>query len=452
MKPLGLFAIDFLFKVLHASQLPYRLTRIAILGICYFTAIAFITTLLSRMDVEEDLVFARDSSQIYLMVEAAKRGESLYQPICQMAKKYSERTFSSILENRSPYPPTLPVIIWLSTDSKTIFEFNQIWLLTSIIALCLTVHLLISEKNSKNRLDKLILAGNISAILVFSSPVRMDLFYGQMNCHLLLLLVLVWKSLRIGHRFVAGALFGLSLSIKPIFILILLLSLLMRNWFFVFTALLTTALLSMASFLAIGGWSALYEFLEAGSSVSSLFANKFGNFSIPYLLIRIIHPGLFFVIPNEDETTKFGPINQLLSPSFFEMIISLVFSLSILWLCINAIQKETNADIQFFKVALLSVLFTPVAWVHYLIAGIPLVLLLVRRLITNNLSSKGLFIGAILLALFFINWIPYAFHYMSYFATASGVMVMPFSALFISQIPALLCLCIIFIKWDDGFA
>ncbi|NMC63131.1 MAG: DUF2029 domain-containing protein [SAR324 cluster bacterium] len=390
--------------LLWGSNKRYVVTRILVMFCICATGVFRLVAILNHLNSPE-ISTNTDSCQLYLMARAFSENDSPYQPIPLMREKYLGITKDGTNPHPSPYPPLAPLLLSVFVNKMDIVTFDRIWILSSVLALYLSLFVLLKRyQTSRSRTSWFTSAFALAILLAFSSTLHADIFFGQMNCHLLLLLVCVWNSLRNDRNLLAGILLGISLALKPLHFLLFVFLLLKRNWSTLLTSVMVAALLTVLSFLVIGGWEPFLDYLKKTSEVSNLWMSSVFNLSLPFLLARTAHRGSFAITQIDSGDNLIKQIAYPEAPSALLIVGSVGMGLLILTFCVSAILKEKSTDLRYFKFALLSVLFLPVSWSHYALTAIPLGILFLARLTSVSAKWKTLLLGLLLFGIIFIEF------------------------------------------------
>lgn len=239
-----------------------------------------------------------DFFQDWASVQYFSRGLSIYANQEEEVVRYLERpilkdspraTFNEF--NAHPPASLLLVLPFASLDYPTAqLVWTSLWLLT----LPVVVWVVLRETAVTPRPYTLLIW---LPLLTLCSPLQMEVFQGQLNRAILLLVVLAWACERNGRPWLAGALLGVAGSIKVLPVLLFLYFLCRRRWQALASGLLTALVLNCLA-AAVFGFAAYQDyFSHVIPHVAERYRDHLMNASLVAFWTRLFDPVLGGAIP-----------------------------------------------------------------------------------------------------------------------------------------------------------
>jgi hypothetical protein len=201
-----------------------------------------------------------------------------------------------------------------------------------------------------------------AAIVVLAGyyPLRYGLRLGQTSPMVFLGITSLYYLDRHGNSKCSGMLLGLIISLKITPILFLCHFLIKRRWSVVIPTILTMCVIAAASVLLVG-WESNVAFLDTMLRLNGLSLASWNNQSIDGFLLRWV-----------TGTLHLYDWHLLSLPPAIKAIQYLVLvCVGLLWLrmlLLSRNTRSTHGDVLAFSLTLIiSVLFSPIAWTHYLL-------------------------------------------------------------------------------------
>jgi hypothetical protein len=286
----------------------------------------------------------------YISARAWVRGDNPYDPLPELAERHldvSLRTNMSA-EWRNPHMP-VQILATAPTAELPFSTAKNMWLLLS--ALCTGVGLYLVGRELDWSAAAALVAGAAGLI---APTVQADLLHVQVNGILMLLVVLAWRELRRGRDLRAGVLLGAATAIKlfPAFLLIVLLR--QKRVRAALSQIVSAVALIGIGVVAVGGASALEFATIAAPDNFERFRAYPGNLSLASLPFRLFDIG--------------PPAATLVA-------------LAVCGLC-ALLALRTPARFSgdpFWAAVPWMVLASPIAWGHYMVMALPVLLIGLSR-------------------------------------------------------------------------
>jgi Glycosyltransferase family 87 len=219
-------------------------------------------------------------------------------------------------------------------------------------------------------------------LITFSSvlgwtPVIQDLWYGQLNTYLLLLLLCARFALRDGKYIVGGAILGGMIALKLAAWPLVLFLAYRRKWSGVLAAAALVLAAQLLAIIVLGLTVVKDYYFKIGPAVASFYRAYEYNISIWTLGRRLFG----------EYGHKIVTIPRWPSPFLADLLTYVVPSVLLIFglaLAVRAKQFDTSFGI----LVIVGVLINPVAWIHYLLlAAIPIVII-ARRIVLMEARRK----------------------------------------------------------------
>lgn len=301
-------------------------------------------------------IYERDFIAYYLMARAVVAGEGTYAPIPDLAARHL-----GVSLKHYPHPTPHTPITGLLYAPLALLSFRGasiLWFCVQLVALVCSA-LLIRGVVALNTSRPLAIA---VFVLVGAGPLLSELWMGQIDLLLLVLLSLAWIDLRTDRETRGGVWLGLVLAIKltgwPIVIYLAI----RRRW----RAVLSAGAVVVAGNLMAGsviGFGVVRDYyLEIGPQVSAVYRTHGLNFSA-YALGRRLFEGTHARF----DALALWPSEALAAAG--GIVAPMAVLLFGLWLAV----KAAKLDAAFGLLVCVSLLINPTAWEPYLVmAAIPM--------------------------------------------------------------------------------
>lgn len=354
-------------RLLHAQKPVLKVARWCLLACLIALSAVTIRTLVAAL--RPPLLYQRDLLQEYVLGKAAWDGVNPYQPLPELARRYLPEVDVPLLPHATPHPPPV-VLLSLPLALMPYGTANILWTVAELAAICGVWWML-------SRLFGLGLRARGVLFAAFLTlgwhPFLQELIYGQLMVFALLLVVGAVLARHRSRTLVAGALLGGALALKLLGLPILLYWALKREWRSVAAALGAAGLLNLAAAVVLGPAVVVDYYLAAGVGVSSHYQAFAFNYS-PWTLGWRLFVGtgsdvlVSVTAPPLAALPGLAPVASLLA-----MLLLLAGGL---WLALRA----RESGVSHMVLLCLSVLTTPVTWVHYFTWALPPLVLLGKQL------------------------------------------------------------------------
>lgn len=321
-----------------------------------------------------------DILQDYVVLKALSRSESIYQPFSVLVSKFAKELDFNV-QREAPIPHSPFNAIVMSPLSLFTFEgANLAWLIIQ----CVLILFIGAEIVALSGLSpRWIWIPIISVSIAALSPIRFELREGQINLLPTLLFLHAVSALKGGCLKSSGIWFGASLALKPIlWPLALLLALRSRD------ALLWTAITFLTatelSFTVIHTSDVTSYFMTHAGSPGRTYYNYFANASLITLGARLFE-GTFLV---PETLSVVSP--PLLWQAKHSIYVGLFSCLAAAFYCFNSVRGIKENWRALLVISPLSVLISPVSWVHYGTYLVPLLFVLLIDVTRSDLKKVRL--------------------------------------------------------------
>jgi len=287
-----------------------------------------------------------------LLAKAALSGIDPYQPLVILEKHFGIESATRGFLHPTPHPPAA---MWLGLPFAQLrfVQASYLWGALQILTFALTLLLVYRELN-----PPVIFVAFYVAILCFLyGPWFFEVFGGSMSVFLLLLLVLAWMGLRHDRVALTGVTLGLAVAFKITFWPLVLLLLLRRNWRAALVAGLVALGTTACAIVVMGGPAVVPAYLRAAALVQNVYRDASANISLWSAANRTFAgvDGAFVpLIDNPALADRFAWVAPALA-----LCVGFAFAL-----------RAWRDEIAFAIVACISILVSPVAWIHYALTGL----------------------------------------------------------------------------------
>jgi uncharacterized membrane protein YhaH (DUF805 family) len=320
--------------------------------------------------------YSKDFAIDYSSALALRQGEDPYRPIKELVNRYLRPPPAVVRDNVVPGGNWHPPFKIITTVPFTYIPFRAagvIWELISALCIVLAVALFGRTLGWSKRIA--VTAGIAACALPVA---QIDLSAGQLGGPILLVLVLMWRTVRRGSEVRAGAWLGLGAAIKffPAFMALPILG--GRRRRAVAVAAVTTIALSGAGLLIAGTPSAGGQLSALRNEGFSYWETSPANLSWWGLATRWLE-GNGWV--RGADVGALAQAAAFLGAAFFAVL---------------ALRPNPGATGERFWAATpLMLLAWPIVWDHYLILMVPWVVLSVRRAIDSGRAGRLAIVGVI---------------------------------------------------------
>ena len=247
-----------------------------------------------------------------------------------------------------PWNAHPPVTVLLAIPFGKITDYRTahlVWNLCMFPLIPLSIWLIFRELRIAWNWHLAVLTG---CYLISASPVRLQLFQGQLNSILLLLLVIGWLADRRGYQAGAGIAVGIATAMKLYPGLLLIYFATSGRWRAIAAALLAGAAFNGLA-LAVFGWSAFETYVRQVLPSLNVFRGAWSNYSATGYWTRVGHQ---FHIP------LLGTIAAIASQCLVVAVVALAS---------RGIRSIRERDLAYALTIVGMTLASPVAWGHYLV-------------------------------------------------------------------------------------
>lgn len=300
----------------------------------------------------------RDFVQEYVSVRNYYAGRPIYTPLQEVLASH----FHENLPIEHNAHPPVAVLMTLPLGVFDFFWAYLVWNVLSLVALGVSLWLIM-------RRDGVGFSGvallPILALLVTSNVLAHQLFQGQLNLVLLLLITLCWVAWRSGRINLAGASIGLAAALKLFPAFLLLFFVIRRQWQAVISAGIVFVALNVVAGMVFG-WECFYTYVVEVMPNVSNFRDTWPNASLMGLWSK-----LFNATRGDVEPIWQSPLAAQLA-----LFASSAVVVALTAWRIRQAGGRRQTDVAFALCAIAMLLVSPVVWDHYfLLLILPLAIL-----------------------------------------------------------------------------
>lgn len=387
-------------------------------------------------------VYRKDFVQGYLLAQALWAGIDPYQDVSSLANQLALNSPLPIF----PHPTPHTVLMGLLTMPLSFWGYEhaaQLW--CAFALLCLTASLILLARwwqGDAVEYKKVFLLG---WVLLGWGPVIEDLWTGQFNAVLLLILILAWQSLRKGQEISGGIWLGSALAMKLTAWPVVLFLIWKRRWRSVIAAGVTGFGFQLLSAAFIGIEGVIRYYTKVGTTVSALYREVDVNYSASAFGWRLFaETGSAFIT-----SIRISPlIKWQLAAKICSVLFPVIVLAAGLWLANNS----KSFDTAFALLLCVSLLVNPVAWNHYFVILLLPLAILIRHLQQREfplVATRGVFIFMLVSSLSASFWCQTATYFQKIFAS-DGRLAVPFAAGLLTFTPAYALFALIFLIWRNA--
>jgi hypothetical protein len=279
-------------------------------------------------------------------------------------------------------------------------------------------------------------------------PVALDLSYGQLSIPLLFLVSSFWLTLQNGRDRVAGTLLGISIALKIMVWPLSLILFLRHNWRALVWCLLIVFVTNLAALGIMGIDPVFHYYTQIAGSVSSYYRSYAFNHSLHTLGWRMFHRTGSAILSGVSA-------EPLLFSTEIASILSVLAPLGLLVWAIWLVQQKIDLDLEFALLLCVSVLISPVAWIHYFVLLIIPMSVLMKRWVTTKVSLRDTLFSAIVLLLILFMYDQRIAALISWlgFERRSEDIVVPFYISLLTLLPMIevLLLCLLIYRYRKRY-
>jgi hypothetical protein len=330
----------------------------------------------------------RDFFQEWSSARNLLEGLPVYAPLDESARRYLQQgeyhEYDVLFKwNVNAHPPASVLLL----APLALLDYHNaflIWSLFSLAALGLSCWLAFRQLGARLSCWSLLPA---LVLLLHSNPFQQQLYWGQLNLLLLLLIVGTWAAERSGRPYVAGFLLAVAASIKlfPAFLFLGLV--LSRRWKTVLAGLVSLAAIAGISVMLLGV-STYQEYISSVVPVVGTTRSEWINASLPGLWRKLFDP---------ETTCTGGKAEALFTSPLLAQILSAVSCAAIILVCcwLSGRSKNREGHDHAFGIGIIAMLLVcPITWDHYfLLLLLPLCLLC--RALPRSGIALWLFLGCV---------------------------------------------------------
>jgi hypothetical protein len=297
------------------------------------------------------------------MAKAILNGVNPYLPVTELARMWLADANYNAISHPSLHPPVAGLLS-LPLGLLSYRQASLVWF--AFESACLLAALLLILRSLRKRIEPLLVCV-VPALALGFAPVVSELFCGNLNACMLLLLVGSWLRLKDRREWSGGALLGGVIALKWIAWPIVLFLVLRRKWKSIIAAAAVLGATNVLAILALGFevWRDYY--LKIAPSASYIRAFEY-NLSASALGLHLF----------SEMGWRYKLIPLWNSPTM-AVVSSYLITLAVLLIGLRSALRASSFDTAFGLLTGVSILVSPVAWFHYLLlAAIPLAILVCR--------------------------------------------------------------------------
>ncbi len=408
---------------------------LGLLIVLFFLGIAM-RQIVSVYQARDDYFNQRDFVSDYLTARAALAGTNIYTPLPELGQQFGLPLPPRVFEHPSPHPPFLILFStplgWFSPYAAT-----AVWMVIGVVCLFFCVRLLANGLSLRLPLwSQLVL----TLLVIGWPPIASDLYIGQMNLPLLLLLLNVWLALRRGQWFAGGVLLGCGLALKLIIWPLAVYLLLRRQWRAVMGAALSFLSAHALAAAVFGVSPILHYYTKVGAPIAAYYRDAYHNQALAGWGWRMFsglgkHYGKVMLAP------------PLLDAVLLAKIAAVALPLCLVMLALWWAWHARSFDTAFALLLNVSLLAAPVCWIHYFVLMCLPLALVVKRYRAHAqplpFAAQGLFV---LMSLPFPVYVALA---KSSAPIVNGIPLVSFAAGCLTLLPALGVLGWLWVLWGS---
>jgi hypothetical protein len=296
--------------------------------------------------------YHNDFTQDYLLARAAVDGLDPYLPLADLADLYlptsQAKTGVITLPLASPHPPAV-AIMFIPFTVMPLETANALWFVAQLGLLLLLCFLVFPPRPGSRMQWHAI---GFFCLLLCWSPIVIELFYGQLNLLLAVLLVGSYRAANCGAPRVAGTLLGAAIAIKAFPVVVAGYYLLRREWRTASWAAGAAGVVSILPILIIGPGSIVsygHQFLAS----TGYWQATEGHYSLTAAFRRLF-----------TGTINVHPLVEL---PWGALVLSSLTALVILALAAQAIVRAEDSSIALSIALCAAILVSPLSWNYYLV-------------------------------------------------------------------------------------
>ena len=417
--------------------------------ILFFIALyGFMKLIMSAYSLSAEFSIGKDFTQEYLMGKAVLSGLDPYLPLPQLEEFFPLPGRPELFEHPSAHPP-ISALLGLPFAFLPYLWAAGAWFSLELILVLLSCYFLVKWWDTTNIYVKVSL---FFFILFCWEPIYAEVFTGQLNSLLLLLMILCWLCLRGGREIPGGMFLGFAIAIKlflwPIYILLIM----RRQWHATLVSTISFIVLNLFTLFLMGSDSLLRYYTTTNSTVWPIWRGHEANFSMWSLGWRIF-----------DGTHGRGDILTIIPPIYpsvtYAQTLSAAAPIIMLGIGVFLIMHTKSYDHSYSLAICLSILLSPVAWSHYLILTLLPLTILMKQIFTIeqlhiNVKIKFLSLSTTLLLVspgYNLSGLSYLFSTIDRSSLSNATIIhMPFYAGLLTLIPlfALISLILLIYNFD----
>lgn len=359
------------------------------LVVVLLSVLAVVNFKLAIQSLAPVFLYRKDLLQEFLMSKAVFNGLDPYWPLPKLAVHFLPHLPTPILPHPTPHPPT--VILFSAPFSLLSYE-NAIlvWFILEIVWILGTAYLLARWAGGKRRVLSTLL---IAILFLGWHPFLEELIYAQIMILLLILFTLAWQFLRRDKDVLGGVFLGLVIALKLIAWPVAIFLLLKRKWKAVMATGFSVVMTNVISGMIIGFDTFFSYYLNIVRSATTHYAAFAYNFSLWTVGQRLFK--------GTGSEILIGPTAPPLwyAPGFSEIFSVLLPVLFVIFGLFIAIQVK-SFDVAVGILVVVSILVSPVTWIHYFTWLVIPIAVLGRQLFLSRfptvLTSVTLFVFLLL--------------------------------------------------------
>lgn len=354
-----------------AQRIGYTL----LIGFCFLGCFSL---LIQYIDTNNSNIYQRDFLAIYVLMKAFLFGNDLSTNINDLAQEFIGNIPYTLYTHPTPHPPTMCLFLF----PLAYFDYataKWIWFSLEIFFLFLSIYIL--TKTIGYHLHYFfILLLSLSFLGFF--PIFRELFEGQVHLLMLLLLSIMWLSIKNNNDYLSGFIWGLCLLLKQISWPLIILFIIHKKYKLLFTAFFVV-LLGYLIICYFFGYSSIitYLFITLPTVTHHYFDHPF-NLSIWQIGNRLVEGASFCSLKGVVFT-----VYPLFSSNIPHIIFTIFIPILILIIA-SSLAYRTNDTFDLFPLFCgLCISLNPLSWSYYQVFSLILLAKFILKFKNHFLSS-----------------------------------------------------------------
>jgi Glycosyltransferase family 87 len=378
-------------------------------------------------------LYRKDFMADYLPARAILNQVSPYLPLPALAARVWPETPYQWIQHPTPHPPFL-VVLFTPLGLLQYERAVQVWFVLQLSGLLGVIVFLVRGWGSDPRFKLLL---GLLLMALSWTPIFHELWFGQLNIGLLLLLLGAWWAWRTEREILGGALWGLVIALKLIVWPGILLLLLRRQWR---SAVAACGMVLAANLLAtavMGVAPIQHYYLQVGPQVAAIYRTDDYNYSTWTFGSRLFRgSGTEYRVPPLWRSDALAT--------------SCDWGFPLLMLCggILTAWRTRQMDTALGLITGISILVSPTAWVYNLVLAILPIFIILRRLKHLQYPRKLCYLTILLLLTPVLGSVAYrSLGLLTEVVTAEGMHTLPFAVSLLTLAPAVSLIGLLVLLW-----